>query len=107
PAAQLADLVQVEQGPRPRSVEVELDHHVRTALNRDRAGVLGLEPQRLGERARGQHLHFGEGYSPRSRAGIVAWDGGPGATAGGRTRRRAGGPRRPWRPRTLGLHARM
>ena len=34
PAAQLGDLVQVEERLRPRAVEVELDHHVGAALDR-------------------------------------------------------------------------
>jgi hypothetical protein len=44
PAAQLGDLVQIQERGRPRAVEVELDHHVRSALNRDGGRLLGLQP---------------------------------------------------------------
>ena len=48
----------------PRAVEVELDHDVGAALDRQRVGPLGLQPQRLVERARGQHVH-GAKRTPR------------------------------------------
>ena len=52
PAAQLRDLVQVEHRLRARAVEVERDHQVGAALDRQRVGMLGPQAQRLVERSR-------------------------------------------------------
>ena len=51
PAAELRDLVEVEDGLRARAIEVQRDHHVGPALDRHGVRVLGLERERLVERA--------------------------------------------------------
>ena len=45
------DLVEVQEHLGPAAVEVELDHHVRAALDRHGVRVLGLHAQRLVERS--------------------------------------------------------
>jgi hypothetical protein len=62
-ATQFGHLVQVQQRRRPCSVEVELDHHVGAALDRQRVGSLGLQRQRLLEPARSQDVHDGKSTS--------------------------------------------
>ena len=57
PAAQLGDLVQVQDRLGPGAVEVQFDHDVGPALDRNRVLSLGLQRQRLVERLRGEHLH--------------------------------------------------
>src|SRR5205823_6600054 len=69
PASQLGYLVQVQQRRRPRAVEVELHHQVGTALDRNRFGPLGLQAQRLIERARGEDVHRRQAYFASTRAG--------------------------------------
>ncbi len=57
PAAQLGHLVQVQEGARPEPVEVDRDHHVGAARDRDGVGPLRLQPQRLVQRERTQDVH--------------------------------------------------
>ena len=57
PALQLRHLGEVEDRLGPRPVEVELDEQVGAAGDRAGLGALGLQPQRLVERARGEDLH--------------------------------------------------
>ena len=53
PAAQLGDLVEVQDRLRTRTVEVELDHDVGAALDGFRVGSLGLQRERFVQRPRG------------------------------------------------------
>ena len=62
PASQLLDLVQVQQRLRASPVEVQRDHDVRPALDRQRAGVFGLQVQSIVERARREDVHGAELY---------------------------------------------
>ena len=57
PAAELGHLAEVEDRVGPRAVEVELDHDVGPAADRERARMLGAQHERLCQRARPQHLH--------------------------------------------------
>ena len=97
PAAQLRDLVQVQERGGPTTVEVELHHHVGAALDRHRVGALGLKPQRLVQRPGGEDFH--------ARARVSSPHARPCQTAGGGAGRRAGRPRRARGARLLGIHA--
>ena len=48
---------QVDDGRRPKPAEVELDHQVRSARERDGFRPLGFHGQGLLERARQEHIH--------------------------------------------------
>src|SRR5439155_21091012 len=58
PAAQLCDVVQVQEHLRTPAVEVEVDHHVGAALDRHGVRVLALDLERLLEAIRGDDLHY-------------------------------------------------
>ena len=60
PALQLRDLRQVEDRFRPGAVEVELDEEIGSAGDRPCVGQLRLQPERLVEGARSDHLHEGK-----------------------------------------------
>src|SRR5439155_1530583 len=57
PAAELSDLVEIQEELRPAAVKVQLHHHVGTALNRHGVRVLGLDPERLFEALRTHDFH--------------------------------------------------
>jgi len=61
PALQLGHLVQIDQGGRAAPVEVQVDHHVGPALDRDRVGLLGADRERLVEGVRREDVHDGQG----------------------------------------------
>ena len=62
PAAELGDLVQVQDRLRPPAVEVERDHHVGPTLDHPGLGVLRPDREGFVEGVRGQDFHGSEGY---------------------------------------------
>ena len=69
PTAQLLELGQVHERGRPRLAEGQLDHHVGAAQDEPRLRALGLQAQRVVERARREELHLpNTSRSPQSTA---------------------------------------
>ena len=57
PTAELGNLPEIEDRVGPRAVEVELDHHIGPAADRERSRMLGALHERLREGPGPQHLH--------------------------------------------------